>query len=356
MKYYFIYSAGGGAGDWGGVKRIWNQSMPVELKSNILLKFGDAFYNHASGNRLTKPKLWANIKNLREWLHEATNDDFVLNDSTILLDSGTSKIVSYITHHNPDFEPEEVIEEFDRLINENNIFDKYVEIINESNVNYAVTFDIPNTFKIRSQNGDTRRIHFNGNQESLMIDKCIQYCNRLYNELGNQNKILTTFSATWSTAGIRRFFEELTYIPNKLAIGGISDASIIDTDTYINNLQNVINLNDYQYVHFLGCGGFKKVRKLKEMGFTSNTQFSIDNSTPMNRAIDGNTAGTSQSGFICPNNGQIKRINPDTVQDILLENDRSTNRLYQREELERILNQILNHQRDCSKICVNLVK
>ena len=33
MKYFFIYSAGGGAGDWNGVKRVWNDSMPLSLKS-----------------------------------------------------------------------------------------------------------------------------------------------------------------------------------------------------------------------------------------------------------------------------------------------------------------------------------
>lgn len=37
MKFYFIYSAGGGAGDWNGVKRVWAESMPHHLKSRILL-------------------------------------------------------------------------------------------------------------------------------------------------------------------------------------------------------------------------------------------------------------------------------------------------------------------------------
>ncbi|MCT7539249.1 hypothetical protein N5T82_05300 [Aliarcobacter cryaerophilus] len=344
MKYYFIYSAGGGAGDWNGVKRVWNNWMPVELKSNILLKFGDVFYNHASGTNLIKPQKWRDVSNLREWLFDGTQDNYVLNNSTILLDSGTSKIVSYITHNNPHLEAHEIIEEFDRQINDNNIFQKYVNIINNSNINYAVTFDIPNTFKIRSQNGDTRRIHFNENQENLMIDKCITYCNRLYTELGNQDKILTTFSATWSNEGITRFLQSLSYVPNKLAIGGISDANITNTERYINNLQNVINFNNYQYIHFLGCGGFQKVIKLKEMGFTNNNIFSVDNSTPMNRAIDGNTSGTSQSGFICHNSGQIKRIKPNTIQDILFENNNFQNSLFSSTELQSILTQILEHQ------------
>lgn len=43
MRFYFIYSAGGGAGDWNGVKRVWNDWMPEYMKSRILLKFGDVF-------------------------------------------------------------------------------------------------------------------------------------------------------------------------------------------------------------------------------------------------------------------------------------------------------------------------
>ena len=57
MRYFFIYSAGGGAGDWNGLKRIWVSDMPIVLKENILLKFGDVFFNHASLNNLIKPRL-----------------------------------------------------------------------------------------------------------------------------------------------------------------------------------------------------------------------------------------------------------------------------------------------------------
>ena len=45
MKYYFIYSAGGGAGDWNGVKRVWNNYMPTCLKSNILLATHSASFS-----------------------------------------------------------------------------------------------------------------------------------------------------------------------------------------------------------------------------------------------------------------------------------------------------------------------
>lgn len=344
MKYFFIYSAGGGAGDWNGVKRVWSDSMPEAIKSNILLKFGDVYYNHAPGSSLVKPRIWNSVNNFRDWLYQPTQDSFVLNQSNILLDSGTSKIVSYITHNNPEYSPEEIITEFDRLLIENNIFDKYVSIIEDSNITYAVTFDIPNTFKIRSQNGDTRRIHFNAAQEHIMIDRCIDYCNTLYNRLGSQEKILTTFSATWSAEGIQHFIDSLDYQPTKLAIGGISDANIENTETYLNRVQSVIDLYSFEFVHFLGCGGFKKVRKLKELGYSDNSRFSVDNSTPMNRAIDGNTSGTSQSGYIRYDNGKLIRIKPDTVEEVIRVNSQSENPLFGETEIRNILEGVLRHQ------------
>ena len=41
MDFYFVYSSGGGAGDWNGVNRMWNQFMPDYFKENLLIKFGD---------------------------------------------------------------------------------------------------------------------------------------------------------------------------------------------------------------------------------------------------------------------------------------------------------------------------
>ena len=96
MNYYFIYSAGGGGGDWNGLKRIWNDSMSESIKSSILLKFGDIFFNHVSSSNITRPNRWSNITNLRDWLFKATNYPYVLNDSDILLDSGSAKIVGWI--------------------------------------------------------------------------------------------------------------------------------------------------------------------------------------------------------------------------------------------------------------------
>ena len=38
MKFYFIYSAGGGAGDWNGVKRAWRDRMPEYMKNIIKVR------------------------------------------------------------------------------------------------------------------------------------------------------------------------------------------------------------------------------------------------------------------------------------------------------------------------------
>ena len=98
MNYYFIYSAGGGAGDWNGVKRVWQSSMPKELKSSILLKFGDIYFNHVSNKSIIRPIRWRRIHNLREWLYESTGDNFVISEKcNILLDSGSAKIVGWIS-------------------------------------------------------------------------------------------------------------------------------------------------------------------------------------------------------------------------------------------------------------------
>ena len=93
MRFYFIYSAGGGAGDWNGVKRVWNDWMPEYMKSRILLKFGDVFLEHASGTRFIRPQRWRNISNLREWLFDNVRDEFVYShDCNILLDSGLLRL------------------------------------------------------------------------------------------------------------------------------------------------------------------------------------------------------------------------------------------------------------------------
>ena len=73
-----------------------------------------------------------------------------------MLDSGTAKAVNLIAHHNPTTDCEKLIETFNQVFEENNIFEKYVDIVCDSDIDSAVTFDIPNPFKIRSQNGNAR--------------------------------------------------------------------------------------------------------------------------------------------------------------------------------------------------------
>ncbi len=137
MKYYFIYSAGGGAGDWNGVKRVWNDCMPTSIKSNILLKFGDVFLNHAQPTTPCRPRRWNGITNLRQWLFDATQDNYVLDEANLLLDSGSAKLVNFIAHNNPNITNEELITQFDDIINRCQIIEKYISVIQYSNINSA---------------------------------------------------------------------------------------------------------------------------------------------------------------------------------------------------------------------------
>lgn len=38
MDFYFVYSSGGGAGDWNGVDSMFSRYMPAYLKDHILPK------------------------------------------------------------------------------------------------------------------------------------------------------------------------------------------------------------------------------------------------------------------------------------------------------------------------------
>ena len=72
MKFFFVYSSGGGAGDWNAIDRIWLNHMPQYFKDNLLIKFGDIFFNHRSSRSLIKPQYWANVDNARDWLIKNT--------------------------------------------------------------------------------------------------------------------------------------------------------------------------------------------------------------------------------------------------------------------------------------------
>ena len=76
MNFYFVYSGGGGAGDWGGVNRIWNNAMPDYFKDHLLIKFGDIFFNHKGTKFVFKQhvtilwsfsfKCWKETRDLKE--------------------------------------------------------------------------------------------------------------------------------------------------------------------------------------------------------------------------------------------------------------------------------------------------
>ncbi|SUY37512.1 hypothetical protein [Clostridium perfringens] len=349
MNYYFIYSAGGGAGDWNGIKRIWTDSMPKEMKSSILLKFGDVYLNHVSSNSIIRQQRWNDISNLRNWLFKATNDSFVLNDSNILLDSGSAKIVAWIAHHNPSISCCKLISLFDETIKANNILEKYVDVIIESNITNAITFDIPNPFKIRSQNGDTRLNLLNHDNNKSLIEASAKYANKMYNLLQTKapylnidSILMTTINGTWSIDELNYFFSLLNYTPINLGIGGLSSMRRKALNEYIPVLKT-LGLHKYKKIHFLGCGGLDKVKLLKNSGFNED-YFSVDVSTPINRAIDGNTSNTAFSGYYNYADCKLYRINDKTANMIINMHKEACNPIFSVNEMKEIVASILAHQ------------
>lgn len=352
MNFYFIYSAGGGAGDWNGVKRVWNAWMPEYMKSKILLKFGDVFLEHASGNRIIRPQRWRNINNLRDWLYDNVDDNFIYTENcNILLDSGTAKAVNLIAHHNPTADCDELIDTFDRIFEENNIFEKYISVVCDSEMDSAVTFDIPNPFKIRSQNGNARLNIIERESNYKLIVLSAQYSNIIYDGIRRErgtdyadSVITTIINGTWSQEEIDLFLSKLEYNPDKIAIGALSSTSI-SPDTigeYLDNLEP-FGFDRATQLHFLGCGGFKKADAIKRYGFDGEN-VSVDCSTFINRSIDGRTDGANQSGYFDYVTKELTRIRPDTKNQILRLHSRIENPLYSCEELEDIIDTILLHQ------------
>lgn len=352
MKYYFIYSAGGGAGDWNGVKRVWPQYMPETLKSKILLKFGDIFLEHASGQNFIRPQRWRDINNLREWLSNSVSDEYVKTQSCdILLDSGTAKAVNMIAHHNPNVSCERLIQLFNRKFEENRLFEKYTQIVHTSQLNSAVTFDIPNPFKIRSQNGAARLNIIEQETNSALVRLSVAYANRMYDmfvSLGGadyaNNTLSTIVNGLWSEEEMDLFFSGLNYSPRKLAVGGLSSTSVSETD--IRRQMEILQKFDilsFDKVHFLGCGGFKKVKAIKDCDIDGD-HISVDCSTCINRSIDGSTSGATQSGYFDYQSRSLIRICPQSKNRILIKHRNVINPLYSVEQMEDIIDQIILHQ------------
>ena len=108
-------------------------------------------------------------------------------------------------------------------------------------------------------------------------------------------------------------------------------------------LNNKLSLNSVERVHFLGCGGLKLASKIKQ-ATRNGSNFSVDNSTPWNRSIDGNTSGTAQSGYFDYTTKEMVRINPDTVSQIIQSHSNANNPLFSVAEMRRIIAKILEHQ------------
>ena len=325
MKYYFIYSAGGGAGDWNGIKRVWKEDMPEKLKSNILLKFGDIFFNHKSSTS-------------------------ILNNSDIILDSGTAKIVSFIDHNYNlgSLDTEQIIEHFINIIDNNAVLEKYADIIVKSKIDLAVCFDIPDPFKVRSNNEvvERRRNILDKDKEIELMDVSVLYTNKLYNILKEKTDeksavdvLMPIVNGQWNKEQFDRFLSKLEFIPKNVAIGGISGSGY-----RIDNLKlNEFELERFKRVHFLGCGGLSKTKDFKQT--FDGDEYSVDVSTPINRAIDGATSGKSFSGIYSYNDFEFYRINEHTKNEIINDYEKwKGDKIFSLEEFKSIMNSILEHQ------------
>lgn len=347
MKFCFVYSSGGGAGDWNAIDRIWMNEMPEYFKENLLIKFGDIFFNHRSSANLIKPSYWRDTDNACTWLINNTGDESLRNRNGLVLDVGTSKIVSYITHHNEEMSGMEIIHEFDRILNLENILDKFNEVINNSNINNAVTFDIPNLFKVRTRVGNiSRNLFTEPGCRELLIQASARYANYTYHGTGeNPSRLLTIICAHWSDDDIRNYLSLLDYTPTKLSIGGLTDYSVGEFSTMLLRLNNLLDFSSFERVHFLGSGGIRKANIIKDT-LGNLDSFSVDNTTAYNRSIDGNTQGTSMSGYYDYNTKSLNRINPANRDNILLLHSLVADNIkcFSDREMANILDSILQHQ------------
>ena len=351
MDFYFVYSSGGGAGDWNGVNRMWNEFMPEYFKENLLIKFGDIYFNHKGINSLIKPRNWEKVGSGREWLVDRIGDDKLNSTSNLILDVGTTKIVNYIVFKKPNLNATEIIEEFDKIIETDKILEKYCDFIIESNIQNAVTFDIPNPFKIRHLSGNSSRAIFNDdNCKSLLIDKCVKYANFTFRNIDSESRLLTILPAFLQGDEIKAYLDRLEYTPSKLAIGALIDMNNSDFIKSITNIDNVLNLKKYDRVHFLGCGGIKKANLLKST-LGNHPNFSVDNTTAFNRSIDGSKNGNNslkndQSCYIDYVNKKQFRIKPETKKKILDIHSNTDNglKLFSNQEMKIIIDSILEHQ------------
>lgn len=344
MDFYFVYSSGGGAGDWNGVDSMFSRYMPAYLKDHILIKFGDIFFNHRSQKSIIKPKLWKKIDNAREWIVDNTQDKTMLTTPNLIMDVGTTKIVSFLSANNQSDSIEKLVQGFDKILYDEKVLEKYCNMILNSNIDYAVTFDIPNLFKVRSQIGDVSRAVYAGTNKSL-IDASAKYANEIYNGVKDGDKLLTTISGSWSDTEILYFLSNLKYTPTKLGIGGLSDLRNVDLfSKRIKEMDKLLDFSKFNRVHFLGCGGLKKVAAIKT-SIGNRKNFSVDNTTPYNRSIDGSTSGAAQSCYYDYSSKRMIRISPSTKDEILkLHMKSEAIACFSHKEMKDIIEKVLLHQ------------
>lgn len=335
MKYYFIYSAGGGGGEWDGVKRIWNSSVKPEIKDNILLKFGDIFFNHRKSQNLIRPHRWRDITNVRSWIADATNDRYVHDSSQLFLDSGSAKIVSWLSYHHGNLTSDDFIRMFNDEYETNNILEKYSNIVIESNINKAVSLDIPNPFKVRSQGADNRLSLIERDEAFKFIDITAKYANELHNIIGD--RIMTVINGMWTIDELNEYLEKLTYTPRAVAIGGLSNEKPRSFEYFVNMFQE-FGLHNYDNVHFLGCAGIKKLDILKTYGYNLD-KFSADCSTPINRSF---SDGISNYYFY--NTGDKIKILEENRESILASHSRVQSPYFSYDEMSEIIDLVLTHQ------------
>lgn len=346
MDFYFVYSSGGGAGDWNAIDRVFRDYMPEYFKDHILLKFGDIFFNHRSLKSLIKPRNWQSVDNAKSWLINNTQDESIMSKQNMIMDVGTTKIVSYLTSSDANISALQLIARFKRIMDDEEILKKYCDIITKSDIKNAVTFDIPNLFKVRNQQGTIESNLFDEpNCKRLLIDACAEYANYIYQNTGNDpDKLLTILNITWQEADIDYYFSKLNYTPTKLGIGGAAFYPDNKLKEELTRLNSLIDFTSFSRVHFLGCGGLKRSKAIKDtIGNLNN--FSVDNTTPYNRGIDGNTRGTTHSGYFDYATGDLIRITHGTINEILFRHNQSINSaVFSKDEMNEILLGVLDHQ------------
>ncbi len=273
-----------------------------------------------------------------------------MRDNTkILLDSGTSKIVNFIVDHNKGFTAKQILDEFERLIHTHKIIDKYVEVIRSSNIDEAVTLDAPNLFKTRGTSETLTTTIFTPADQVHHIELTARYANILHQALGKDaHRLLTIVNGLWSEKQLHRFMSLLKYKPRKFAIGGVTKIKASEFLKILARLDAVINLATAERVHFLGCGGIKNTAVIKS--YMNRPEFSVDCSTPMNRAIDGSTDGAAQSGYFDYQNAKLHRITPAASPAIIRLHSQASNPIYTMHEMHDVLRRIFRHQSNHSNL------